>query len=89
MKLPSNTLPLSAEQFITEFEAYAAQRDAHKLTEGIPAPFPSHEVFRVMYERMERGEEIEIFDTGEPEPPIDLAEELTRDKPLLRKFTKA
>ncbi len=86
MKIPSNTLPIPAAQFDAEFTAYLAQRRAHKFTVGVPAPFPAHECFRVMAEHIEAGGNVEIYDTGDPSPPVEL--DAVADKPLLKQYKK-
>lgn len=54
MKINEKQFPYAEEKFIADLAAYRAARDAHKLTVGVPAPFPPHEIMRV------------IVDSGEP-----------------------
>ncbi len=51
MRIHEKQLPCDEATFLAKFDAYRAAREAHKLTEGVPAPFPEFEVFRVLYER--------------------------------------
>ncbi len=67
MKLERAQLPIPEAEFRAKYAAYVAEREEHKATVGVPAPFPELEIFRVLYET---GQEIELVepaeDTGEP-----------------------
>lgn len=81
MKIPSHALPIPAAAFRQGLDVYLAARDAHSKTIGIEAPFPPHEVYRVLYERLQRGEDVQVLDTGTPSKPINL--EATDSPPVL------
>lgn len=54
MKIHVTQLPCDEATFLLKLAAYRAEREAHKLTVGVPAPFPEYEIMRV------------IVDSGEP-----------------------
>ena len=58
MKINVAQLPCAEAEFLAKFEAYKAEREAHKLTVGVPAPFPEYEIYRTAFER---GEDFEII----------------------------
>lgn len=71
-----NQLPIPEADFRLAFEDYRLAMEAHALTEGVPAPFPDFEEFRVI---LANGGEIEIEDDPVVEdnaPPVPTAEEL-------------
>lgn len=67
MKIDVNKLPYEHSQFVLDFNNYVLQMTAHRLTINTPAPFPISELHRVMWEALERGEKIELFDDTLPE----------------------
>lgn len=72
MRIPVYSLPFELSEFHIGLTNYLLERVAHRLTEGVEAPFPAHELFRVIAERIEAGEKIEIFDDRTPEEPQPL-----------------
>ena len=56
MQINAAQLPCDEATFLAKFAEYRAARDAHRLTVGVPAPFPEYEIFRVLYERGEAPE---------------------------------
>lgn len=73
MRLPTHALPRRLAAFMAGWVIYRNARDAHALTLNTEAPFPAEEIYRVMYERMVKGENIFIHDTGDFDapPPLD------------------
>lgn len=57
MKLHASQLPCPEPEFLQKLEAYKAERDAHALTVGVPAPWPEYEIFRTI---VDQGGEIVI-----------------------------
>jgi hypothetical protein len=57
MKINATQLPCEEAEFLSKLEQYRAARAAHKLTVGVPAPFPEFEIMRVI---VERGEPLTI-----------------------------
>ena len=58
MRLHITQLPCDEATFLAKLELYRAARESHKLTIGIPAPFPEYEVMRVI---VDSGEPLEII----------------------------
>jgi len=50
MNLHCRQLPCRKAEFLAKLSAYNNAREAHKLTEGVPAPFPEYEILRTIYE---------------------------------------
>lgn len=48
MKLHITQLPCEETIFLEKLAQYRSEREAHKLTVGIPAPFPEYEIMRVI-----------------------------------------
>ena len=75
MRLHEKQLPCPKDEFLSKLSAYTAEREAHKLTVGVPAPFPEYEILRVLYEH---GGDVEVYSDPEPEPlPVDPPREPT------------
>lgn len=51
MKLHVTQLPCAELDFLSKLAAYKAEREAHALTVGVPAPFPEYEIFRTIVDR--------------------------------------
>lgn len=72
MLINRKQLPCDEADFREKLAAYLSEREAHKSTVGVPAPFPEFEIFRAI---AESGGELAIVDNeGEnPEPtkPLD------------------
>lgn len=51
MKIFVSQLPCPEQEFLTKLDAYKAARAAHRLTVGVPAPFPEYEIFRVIVDQ--------------------------------------
>ena len=51
MKLHASALPCPEAEFLQKLDAYRASRDAHKLTVGVPAPFPEFEILRTIVDQ--------------------------------------
>lgn len=76
MRIHIRQIPFSLSEFHVRFTNYLLARTRHRLTEGVPAPFPEHEIFRVLAERIECGEPIEIYDDAPPDAAIKTLPEL-------------
>jgi hypothetical protein len=73
MKIEIASLPVAVADFHVGLTNYLLARVAHRLTEGQPAPFPDYEIYRMIAERIENGEKLEIVDTRDPvilNPPM-------------------
>lgn len=51
MKIQATQLPCDEATFLQKLEAYKAEREAHALTVGVPAPFPEYEILRTICEQ--------------------------------------
>lgn len=76
MRIHIQQIPYTVAEFHVKLSNYLLARVAHRLTEGVPAPFPDDEIFRVFAERIEAGEPIEIYDDREPVPAAVSMEEM-------------
>lgn len=53
MKFHVKQLPCEESAFLSKLEEYRRARDAHRITVGVPAPFPEYEIMRVIVDRDE------------------------------------
>lgn len=95
MLLHRNQLPCDESEFRKKLAAYIAEREAHKTTVGVPAPFPEFEILRDI---ADAGGALEIQDDPpQPEPveppeptPVQIIEGIERANPIthraLREF---
>lgn len=72
MKLHTSQLPCDEATFLLKFAAYKAEREAHALTVGVPAPWPEYEIFRTI---VDQGGEVVI----ERDPLVEEASKANRD----------
>lgn len=63
MKIQASQLPAN---FVSKMFEYYMARLKHKLTEGVPAPFPEFEILRTCADCIESGEPLEIEDDSPP-----------------------
>lgn len=67
MRLHETQLPCPKDEFLSKLSVYTAERVAHKLTAGVPAPMPELEILRTIYES---GGVVEIYADPESPPPV-------------------
>lgn len=65
MKIHVKQLPCPEVEFRAKLAAYINAREAHKETEGEPAPIPEFEILRTI---ADSGMILEVFDGDEPLP---------------------
>ncbi len=68
MRIHITEIPYDVAVFHIKLQNYLLERNAHRLTQNVPAPFPEHEILRVIAERIETGESVEIYDDRPPHP---------------------
>lgn len=66
MRLHVKQLPCPRAEFEAKLAAYLAEREAHKSTVGVPAPFPEFEIMRAI---ADQGGACEIYDDPPPAEP--------------------
>lgn len=90
MKLHISQLPCDEPTFRSKLAAYLAELEAHKLTVGVPAPFPEYEIMRTI---ADQGGELEVYEDPPAEPPtpeqLEAAELLRKRAAALRALDDA
>ena len=73
MKLSNSQLPVPEDLFRASLEKYKSELEAHKHTVYVPAPWPDHELLRVI---VANGGDFEIEDEPvvQPEPGKSVAQ---------------
>lgn len=51
MQIHVTQLPCEETEFLVKLEQYRVAREAHKMSMGVPAPFPEFEIMRVIVDR--------------------------------------